>query len=815
MSIGTRKRARGWRFRKKRRQYARGDEKPSKHVRESGSPEGIAFELDGSQATEARDNSVAPPLIPERDVHEPMPAAGHSMCNFLVDIKSPSKDSEWDQTNLRDTAVPRARGPEIVHSLSISGLSPIEGKGPAVPRTRGPERVHSSSMSGLSPIESKGPEGTLPLSRDDIPLYSTDSEGNRYLSDLQGPNAAGSLAAGKFPKESRLETTDVTPLNSKNSETATAKFIPSTTPKSTTDSLNGHITKFPDLIVDAQASGSIPGELCGQESILDEHDSQTPLADIPLRPNSSLDNSDHQTPEHSRSGLNNHGHQATSDIPDHPEHSLVTAVLLPDEPTHPQPILEEEDHPEPTLNRGTHPEPTLDEGTHPEHSPEEPDSPGNTSDEQNCPQATSDAQSRTDSIKSHEPPNGRDRPPHVRLEARLPRLRWRNLMTRAAVSESRTQLRQYRNAMSDADAEFVKLSRQRWITGTQDDLALDASLKKLQATRDAYGPLEEAYNTLEERLDREEYELTKLEEKMFKDGVPIPDIQDSDLESQSDSSDGGGSEILEALKEQQNPLYKEYNSRLGDANLLREECSYLSAEHESLLEALEVRQRHGTKLQAEDETTLARFYAKKAKLSEELRQVDADVSRLRQECIQMGLLPGEEGDEIDILPASDGSIGPEKSQYSIYPQLLDQPDRDEDEQSSKQLLSEFRSGDTGDRITRWLLHKLRSSCSEVELLARFAAGLDRPVDTQKWQEEVLYFWFMDSANLPPSAYQLEPTLTADPSPPVTDPNNVQHKPFSDKQLIQLVIRSSSLSSSLEFGMLLRLTNMKGRSAVTT
>jgi hypothetical protein len=180
----------------------------------------------------------------------------------------------------------------------------------------------------------------------------------------------------------------------------------------------------------------------------------------------------------------------------------------------------------------------------------------------------------------------------------------------------------------------------------------------------------------------------------------------------------------------------------------------------------------------------------------------------------MGLLPKEAGEESDILQTSNGLVDPEKAEYAKFSQLLDLPGMDEDEKRSKELLSEFNSGDTGDRITRWLLHKLRSSCSEVELLSRFTDGLDRPVDIQKWQEEVLYFWFMDSAMLPPSAYELDPTVTAVPSSNVTDPEKVEHKPFGEKHYIELVVRSSSMLSALEFGMLLKITRMRGRSAVS-
>jgi len=61
-----------------------------------------------------------------------------------------------------------------------------------------------------------------------------------------------------------------------------------------------------------------------------------------------------------------------------------------------------------------------------------------------------------------------------------------------------------------------------------------------------------------------------------------------------------------------------------------------------------------------------------------------------------------------------------------------------------------------------------SSSIEVELLARFSRASSPdgnendpwpPSDTsERWQEEVLYFWFIDDANLPPSAYEATATM---------------------------------------------------------
>lgn len=423
----------------------------------------------------------------------------------------------------------------------------------------------------------------------------------------------------------------------------------------------------------------------------------------------------------------------------------------------------------------------------------------------------------TESIKIPEPPN-RDQQRRARQEEKLHSLHSRNLRTRGLVNERRSQLRQSRSKISAADEDFMKLVRERRTQDCHGDSALEACFKKLQATRDEYGPLEETYDALEERLDREEYEVTQLEEQLLTRGLSN---RESDLDSDKCSSDSDDSENLVVIGEPHHPLYEQYLSRLGDADLCHETHSDLLIERENLLDAQQLRQRVGKELQPQDQMRLANFPVEEAKILEELRHIEEDVERLRLECLQAGLLgedEGEErykeveGDEIDILKISHGAVNSGEADYNKYQLLLQQPGKAGDEKEIQSLISQFRQGDPGDRITRWLLHKLRLSFSEVELLSRFSEELGRTADIEKWQEEVLEFWFVDSANLPPSAYEVEPTLTAFPLSLLTDCDKVSPTRFGDAQLIQLVIRSSALSWRLEFGLWLKLAGRKRKSA---
>jgi hypothetical protein len=99
---------------------------------------------------------------------------------------------------------------------------------------------------------------------------------------------------------------------------------------------------------------------------------------------------------------------------------------------------------------------------------------------------------------------------------------------------------------------------------------------------------------------------------------------------------------------------------------------------------------------------------------------------------------------IDVMQIYEGPIDLQEAKWEL--------------EKRRTLLTEVT--DTNDRINCWLLHKFRSSSSEKLLLASILGAVNPSSDIRKghvWQEEVLLFLFFDSANPPPSAYEVEPT----------------------------------------------------------
>lgn len=409
--------------------------------------------------------------------------------------------------------------------------------------------------------------------------------------------------------------------------------------------------------------------------------------------------------------------------------------------------------------------------------------------------------------------NGR-RSNAVSKEARVKNLRWRNLKARATVSEKRRELKAARLEMVLADAKFMKLIRERRTSDGKhgDPIVLEQHYSQLQAARDKYGLLEEAYNTLEEKLDRDEYEIIQLEEQLkSNEDRPESRIDDSDFsDSSSRVFDDDESDRPTSPESGTYTLHDEYLSRLGDADLVHEDLVELKVAHQNLRELQESRGKVGLQLSPEDQATLDNYSTEKAALLEGLREIKVDAERLRIQCLEAGLL--EEGDE-DILSDFHSSI---ISEYERYPLLQEQPNGKQVGEEPESLISDSNEGNLGNRIERWLLHKLRSSCSEVELLARLSVddGLDVQANTRKWQEDVLTFWFIDDTNLPPSAYQVQATVTEFDIPTSPFANKDSEALFNSgqAQLFELVIRSPSIFNKVEFALLLRLTIPKGEKA---
>lgn len=374
----------------------------------------------------------------------------------------------------------------------------------------------------------------------------------------------------------------------------------------------------------------------------------------------------------------------------------------------------------------------------------------------------------------------------MRLEEEWKRLRF----LRANVVRLRAELRNKRKDLQEkqlgkdiADGRFMKFLRETPLgmistlnsphTPLFTDHVLETYYAEMQSARDECGPLQYEYNVLEDRLDDEEFELAKIEGRLYKTkahdflfqetGFPVPELPPPPPESLRGLSS----------EPEYHPLYADYLSRLGDLDLAREKLQSMVQEREDIFSLHGSRAHLGIEFNGEDQEFLSQFPDLEVSVKREIAEIEEDVERCRLNCIANGIAITEggagnscedEGSPQSIPPADDDIILQEApvrgadTQISMYPKLL--PKSVEGKTKLSVLITDFAEGNKSDRINRWILHQLQISPLEVELLVRVSLQVLHLLDFYEWQKWVLKYWYQDAANMPPETFNQNYTASS-------------------------------------------------------
>jgi hypothetical protein len=278
-------------------------------------------------------------------------------------------------------------------------------------------------------------------------------------------------------------------------------------------------------------------------------------------------------------------------------------------------------------------------------------------------------------------------------------------------------------------------------------------LQDWQRIRDEYGPLADDCILLEDRLNRDEHELTRLEESFYQRAdrtdmqaelneafLPSPDWDPSASSVYSDQD----------IREDYHPLVAEYLSKLGDVDILQERLAIRREEKYELENEKESRLRVGLGLAIDEQALLDDYDASDAELLRKIEAAEEEAEKLRKQCFSYGLIDDdgnatsfESWEKQNFSHETDVSAGSETSEFTKFPALLPRYGttdiRIEDpEPADEQVYN------TGDRINHWLLIHLRSSPLDVSLLARTYESLFGPIEgLDEWQKRVLNLWYED------------------------------------------------------------------------
>lgn len=246
-----------------------------------------------------------------------------------------------------------------------------------------------------------------------------------------------------------------------------------------------------------------------------------------------------------------------------------------------------------------------------------------------------------------------DDPERIKEEGqRLRSLRTNALRLRAQLKIKRLELREKQAAKSSADEAFIRYVRenQSALSGSNRQNLLpddtpDAYYTAMQVARDDYGPLEDEYTRMEDILDQTEFEMAKIEIRLYGPELPPNEDESANISSLSQSSNflspGPASSSFLGLSTdtpgRYEPIHAHYLSRLGDLDLARERHQNMTQEHESLLMEQESRSRVGMELDDNLKVFLASLPAREAALQGEIVEIELDVERLRAQCLEAGI----------------------------------------------------------------------------------------------------------------------------------------------------------------------------------
>ncbi|KAJ9161186.1 hypothetical protein NKR19_g2481 [Coniochaeta hoffmannii] len=425
---------------------------------------------------------------------------------------------------------------------------------------------------------------------------------------------------------------------------------------------------------------------------------------------------------------------------------------------------------------------------------------------------------------------------------------------RLELSDKRKHLRELRRKKNEADNRFMGMVRPYLVAGRGLPGPGDMIIRQFEAMQresNEYHDEEAEVEQLEAELDEEELSRETLETQFFtilygasgggshREDSPSRSVAESYAPPSRASLLGIPADRPVDI----HPLYKQLLDAVGDRELAKEHHTELMMHRDSILYDLqltikrerlrdaegrpdkvgalpdssdielltgiadnpsrldELQAKYRTSIGQENEEFLREFPREDAMLREKLKETKDEVDRLRQLCIDKGVMrknaPYHEeytifSDAGEPFSAETMSInqehGPKREEAlanARFPILLSNPryvleddfpltprgalraatKLPSDDQSRPQLVAEAMkeygistlvvesaADNKSDYINRWLLHRLRISPLEVELLYTIFSTELKVKNKRRWQEDVLYYWSRDDANKPKEDY---------------------------------------------------------------
>jgi hypothetical protein len=209
---------------------------------------------------------------------------------------------------------------------------------------------------------------------------------------------------------------------------------------------------------------------------------------------------------------------------------------------------------------------------------------------------------------------------------------------RIGLQEKRHNLRRLRRQASKLDASFISALRKAWAAiGGSETESLFEQYEKVQEIRDAIGPEEDDYDQEEDEAAAAEYQLEEAERELYDNYLKAP-FDDDALTLSPPASPGYSSDGDDADVPDMSDPVVQYESRIGDANILHERLGDLMFERAQYLEEKQRRDPLGLPLYEPNLTFLHDFDRIYGEVAAELQQAEEDIRKLKQIALEKGLL---------------------------------------------------------------------------------------------------------------------------------------------------------------------------------
>ncbi|KAN0095175.1 hypothetical protein V8E51_015886 [Hyaloscypha variabilis] len=226
---------------------------------------------------------------------------------------------------------------------------------------------------------------------------------------------------------------------------------------------------------------------------------------------------------------------------------------------------------------------------------------------------------------------------NIRARERVEILRGRVLRTRRDINEKREELQILRERFRDATDKLMRVLNEFMVQESNGDrAALFPYYEQVRASQDKLGPVEDDYDILEIRLNREEDELEKEETRFYTFNNIVLHLHPDDMLDEPLTPHIKPYELEDTEYENldlENDLVKQYLAAVADADHLGEQLDSLEDEQYRLSQELSLRMRHKIPITEETTTFLFEFPQAHKKLLKRLHDAEDNLYHLRDRCI--------------------------------------------------------------------------------------------------------------------------------------------------------------------------------------